>query len=197
MIDQLQADMKLGQSLHSAIKKYVSMETDYEGLFDTFQKKWGKYKDWNALKYQGNDNWDSLRNIGKIILIGFVKSYEAQGFTPILSENNLTYFGDKKITKKPDLIANRDGKLTIVDFKFGKTWTQEDVDINNQLTEYAMVVSQVFMEEPPINVAICNLRKETKDVKWIYGERTIEQIVSFISKEDKEEDILEMGFTPF
>lgn len=200
MTDQLIADMKLGQCLHSAIKKYVSMETDYEGLFDTFNKKWGKYEGWNLLKYQSGDTWGSLKNVGKIILIRFVKSYEEQDMVPILNESSLTYFGNKKITKKPDLIANKKGRITIVDFKFGKEWTQEEVDINEQLTEYAMIVSQALMEEPPIDVVICNLRKDTRDVRWIYGKRTKEQIELFIAKTDKEldvDEILKADFTPF
>lgn len=187
MSSQSIPDKLLGQVLHKVIKEYVTYEyvtDENEDIVSNFNAHWGKYKSWK-LAYQIGDDWDVMSIIGLLLLRRFVDSYEKQGITPYLNENKLSYI-DKDgviITKQPDFIGLKNGRVVIVDFKFGREWSQLDVDIDEQLTEYAMIAEQALNEKPPITVAVCNLIKGSREVKWLFGQRTKEQIEDFTHRQ--------------
>ncbi len=178
MSSQSSPNKLLGQVLHKVIKEYVTYEN--ENWYDNFNTHWEKYKSWK-LAYMIGDDWDALSVIGLLLLRRFADSYEKLGITACLNENKLSYIDENSniITKQPDFIGLKDGRVVIIDFKFGREWSQEDVDSNEQLTEYAMIVEQALDEKPPIHVAVCNLKKDSRQVRWIFSQRGKEQIEEF------------------
>lgn len=173
-INQNDADIRLGQVLHSAIRMYINGHGENIGTY--FHNRWMHYKDWR-LDYKDGEDWTYLHRIGVNLAINFPMTFHAQRIDIVMNEERLLFMGDRIITRQPDLIGNKDNNLVIIDFKYTtKPRTQESVDTDEQLSEYAMIACQTFSETPPIHVGICNLQKTTGKVKWVYSTRDKEQI---------------------
>ena len=179
MINQCSPDIRLGAVLHRTIKEYVSMENNAD-IADNFSIKWMVYKKWK-LDYSEGEDWDLFHNMGIVLVKQFEKEYIKRAISPLLSENKLTDCSGK--IEQPDFIGEDNDGLLIVDFKYGRPWTQEMVDTDEQLTRYAKTVSEILKEPPPIRVAICNLNKTTRGIGWFFSLRTSEQIDSIAKRE--------------
>ncbi len=170
MANQMGAHIRLGQSLHKAVESWLKDETG--DISSTFHNRWLKYRTWKLL-YNPGEDWDKLHGVGMGLALKFPGSFMSQGITAGLSEDGLSYFSDATILKRrPDLIAKKGGRVIVVDFKYSiDPWTQKRADMSEQLTETAMVACQALMEDPPIEVAICNLCGSTGEIRWFYGKR--------------------------
>lgn len=177
MINQMDADIRLGNVLHRVIKGYISMSI--ENALDYFNELWIKYAAWKLI-YKSGEDWDHLSVIGRSLVSDFEKKYIAYALIPIFAENKLIDCSGKIL--QPDFIGKDNDGILIVDFKYGRQWTQDMVDREEQLTRYARVVSQVFFEQPPIKVAVCNLNKDMRIAEWIFSMRTKEQLEGLVDK---------------
>lgn len=178
---KIDADTRLGDVIHRVVKQFISLEK--EELINNFMMQWDRQRAVD-LYYAPGDNWFELQGIGFLLMSRFRQSYEEQNLVPVHMENKLSYIdGRKTILLRPDFIAEKAGRLTIYDFKFGRSWLQHEVNESEQLTKYAMAVEQNFNETPPIQVCIVNFVKSSSTVKWLYGAITAEQIEAYRNKD--------------
>lgn len=175
------ADALWGRALHKAVKEYIC--TYGSNPVDVFASEWIACHGL-ALDYRRGDTWHSLYETGKKHMRDFPERFRQESIVPYLVESNLISVFNGYYSKRlrPDMVAMKDGKYLILDIKCGRTWTQEMVDAEEQLDEYANDLIPYFNLDS-IAVCVCNLTRGGQ-INFIYGNREV--------KEKIEEDALEM-----
>jgi CRISPR/Cas system-associated exonuclease Cas4 (RecB family) len=171
------ASLTFGQIIHRALAAFF---TENSNPVQTFSTAWIVFKD-VPLRYAFRESWDTLHERGQKLLQKFVTD-EFPRLTDIqasekafkLAISNL----DTPFVGIIDLLAQVDGKLTVVDFKTASAAYQDhEVDMSDQLTAYQLA-------EPGIaQSAFCVLVK-TKEprIDWYFSHRSGDRLVEFLSK---------------
>ena len=166
-----------GQTVHQALAFFFRENGNAVAFF---QKAWGEAKH-VELNYSQRESWQKLNGIGPMLMEKFVQR-EATKLTSIrgaekVFQLNITSL-DLPFIGVIDLIADLDGKQTVVDFKTsGSMYDEHEVILSDQLTAYQLA------EPNAEQAALCVLikAKEPK-IEWHVSARTGEQLVDFLSK---------------
>ncbi|HCR55637.1 TPA: hypothetical protein DIV49_01570, partial [Candidatus Saccharibacteria bacterium] len=171
------ASLRFGQCVHLALAAHFQ---EGENAVTFFESAWAEIKDFE-LRYSYRESWQSLNDKGKILLEKFLSeelpklgSIVASEKAFELSISNL----EVPFVGVIDLIADLDGKRTVVDFKTsGSAYDEFEVELSDQLTSYQLA-------EPDVQqCALCVLVK-TKEprIEWHLSSRTGEQMHEFLAK---------------
>jgi len=171
------ASLVFGQILHQALARLFRERGD---PVQFFERLWSEARDYD-LTYSQRESWEKLREIGRKLLERFLReefprlgAIRAAEKTFEINVSGL----DAPFTGVIDLVAELDGRPTVIDFKTASTAYQaHEVALSDQLTAYRLA-------EPAVNrAALCVLVK-TKEprIEWHLTERQPHQLVEFLSK---------------
>jgi CRISPR/Cas system-associated exonuclease Cas4 (RecB family) len=171
------ASLVFGAVVHLALAELFRHGADPVA---TFTKEWEALRE-VELRYSRKESWQSLKQKGEKLLqkftreevrkIGKVISVE-KVFKLALSNLDLPFIGII------DLIAEKEGKRTLVEFKTAVTDFEDyEVVLSDQLTAYQLA-------EPDVKrVAVCVFVKSKEPrIEWHITERKPEQIVEYLDK---------------
>ena len=136
------ASLVFGQVLHRALAFFFQGQGEPAAFF---QKAWGDAKHAN-LTYSQRESWEKLRASGEGLLAQFLRE-ELPRLNNVqasekLFELNITSL-DLPFIGVIDLVADLDGKRTVVDFKTsGSAYEEHEVVLSDQLTAYRLAVSR-------------------------------------------------------
>jgi len=161
------ASMVFGSVVHAALSHLFKTGQD---PVQRFTREWDEVKKLD-LTYGQRDSWEKLRETGRHLLerfvsdelprIGGVQASE-KAFELEITSLDLPFVG------VIDLLAEVDGKQTVIDFKTAaKSYEEHEVVLSDQLSGY-------WLAEPEVKqVAFCVLVK-TKEpkVQWHFSTRT-------------------------
>jgi PD-(D/E)XK nuclease superfamily len=171
------ASLLFGQTIHQALAYFFSTNGD-PGEFFT--------KAWEALerapvRYSGRSTWSGLGFTGQALLKKFIDeelphlgTVEASERAFELGVSNL----DVPFIGVIDLIADRNGRRTVIDFKTSSSAYQDhDVALSDQLTAYRLAVPEAE------DAALCVFVK-TKEprIDWFLTKRSGSQLYEFLQK---------------
>ena len=171
------ASLVFGKILHQALAHLFQTGED---PVQFFLQNWGGAKELD-LTYSQRDSWDKLQAAGRVLLekflreelprLGKIQAAE-KAFELDITTLDLPFVGFI------DLIAEVDGKHTLVDFKTSASAYQDhEVAMSDQLTAYQLA------EPEAEQAALCVLIK-TKEpkIEWQVASRTSDQLVEYVSK---------------
>ena len=171
------ASLVFGQILHQALAFFFQKQGDAVAFF---QKAWGEAKH-VELKYSQRESWQKLQARGPALLEKFfreeVPRLENVTASEKVFELNITSL-DLPFIGVIDLIADLDGKRTVVDFKTsGSAYEDHEAVLSDQLTAYQLA------EPDAEQTALCVLIK-TKEpkIEWHLAKREGSQLLEFLSK---------------
>jgi putative RecB family exonuclease len=171
------AGLVFGSVMHLALADYFRRKAD---LIGTFLQDWDGLKS-VPLRFSRRESWEKLRDIGQKLLAKFA-SEEARKIGRVFSVEASHTLGVSNLSLPfvgvTDLVAEMDGKRTLIDFKTAATdFDDSEVALLDQVTAYTMA-------EPEIEqIAICVLVK-TKEpqIRWHKTSRTPAQLVEYLAK---------------
>lgn len=171
------ASLLFGQTIHQALAYHFSTKgnpTEY------FTKVWEDLEK-IPVRYSGRATWASLGFTGQALLKKFI-------------EDELPRLGDVRASERAfelaipnvdvpfigviDLVALRDGKREVVDFKTSSSsYADHDVALSDQLTAYSLA-------EPEANAAALCVFVKTKEprIEWYASKRSGSQLTEFLQK---------------
>jgi RecB family exonuclease len=171
------ATLVFGQVIHAAIAQFFIEHGNPETFFGS---AWEEVRQID-LTYNQKDSWEKLRAVGAGLLGKFGEEYPKK----ISRITGVEHRFEIRITslKTPvigyiDLIAEVDGKRTVLDFKTAaSTYEEHEVALSDQLTAYQLA------EPGAEQTGLCVLVK-TKEpkVEWYFSKRTGDQITEFLDK---------------
>jgi hypothetical protein len=171
------ASLVFGKILHQALALLFREQGDPVALFLNIWKEADSYD----LSYSQRDSWGKLNSCGQALLDKFVQE-ETHRLAAIRA---VEQFFSLRITTLGlpligviDLLADLDGKRTVVDFKTAAASYEEyEVILSDQLTAYQLA------EPDAEQAALCVLVK-TKEprIEWHLATRTGEQLIEFLTK---------------
>lgn len=171
------ASLLFGQTIHQALAFYFGMKGDPVAYF---QKAWEDIEKM-PVKYNGRATWSGLGFTGQALLKKFIEEelprlgkVEAseKAFELAISDLDVPFVG------VIDLIAERDGRPTVIDFKTSASAYQDhDVALSDQLSAYRLAAPLVQ------DAAFCIFVK-TKEprIDWYLGKRSGSQLAEFLKK---------------
>ena len=171
------ATLVFGSLIHLALAHLFNKKAEPVKFF---VEVWSGLKEFE-LTYGKKDSWEKLRLCGEGLLQKFVteelpriRSVKAVEKRFELNVSNL----DLPVVGAIDLIADVDGRDTVVDFKTAdKSYGPADVELSDQLTTYEIAEPEVA------DLALCVLIKTTEPkVKWYPTKRGPEQLAEFLYK---------------
>jgi putative RecB family exonuclease len=173
------ANLVFGQIVHQALAHLFRSEGDPVQFFLDQWKLAGGYD----LSYGQRDSWEKLQGTGQALLDRFVRQ-EAQRVGKISGiektfELAITTL-DLPLVGIIDLVAEVDGKRTVVDFKTSASAYQDhEVILSDQLPAYQLA-------EPAAEQAALCVFVKTKEpqIEWHLSRRTGEQMGEFLDKAD-------------
>jgi hypothetical protein len=171
------ANLVFGQIIHQSLSHLFTKQGDPVKLF---RDQWILMKD-VQLDYSKKESWSKLESVGWKLLEEFIQK-ELPRFGKIEASEKafkLKITGlDLWLVGFIDLIAELDGKKTVVDFKTSATAYQEyEVILSDQLTAYKLAEPEVEKS------ALCVLVKTQKPkINWYKGDRAAPEILEFLSK---------------
>jgi RecB family exonuclease len=173
------ASLVFGQIVHQAL---ASLFRDGTDPVKSFEDAWNEVQQ-IGLDYSQRESWEKLQASGRALLEMFVRHEQPRlerieapekRFELTITTLGLPFIGII------DLIANLDGKKTVVDFKTaGSGYQDHEVILADQLTAYQLA------EPSAEQTSFCVLVK-TKEpqIEWHLGRRSGEQLTEYISKAD-------------
>ena len=171
------ASLIFGQAIHQALA------TLFRSLGDSvkhFQEIWHGISDLE-LDYSVKESWDKLKTTGEILLARFVAEELPRlrniGAVEKVFELGITNL-DLPFVGVIDLVADLDGKKTVVDFKTSALPYQEhEVILSDQLTAYMLAQPEADQ------VALCVMVKaKVPKIEWHLTHRTPEQLTDYLAK---------------
>jgi RecB family exonuclease len=171
------ANLVFGKLVHESLAALFRDGTDPA---EHFSASWNVAKG-EELDYSSKDSWEKLNTAGQSLLEKFVKEDLARLSNVRAAEEafelNVTSL-DVPLVGIIDLVADLDGKTTVVDFKTSaSTYKPHEVRLSDQLTSYQLAHPDVRQS------ALCVLVK-TKEpkIEWHVATRTGSQLLEFLSK---------------
>jgi RecB family exonuclease len=171
------ANLAFGQVVHKAL---AALFRGGEDPVKHFTECWATLREID-LSYAKRDSWEKFLASGQALLDLFVRE-TASRLTNITAveksfEIVVTRLG-QPLVGIVDLVADLDGKKTVVDFKTASsTYKPHEVILADQLTAYALA------EPEAVQIAFCVLVKtKTPKVDWYVSARTSDQIAEYIDK---------------
>ncbi len=171
-------NLVFGQVLHEALA------TLFQGAdpIKHFQDVWSAARQ-IELRYSSRDSWERLNTVGQGLIDKFVEEelpkVNSVQFTEERFEFRISSL-DVPFVGVIDLVADLEGKRTVIDFKSSSTHYQaHEVALSDQLTAYQLA-------EPGVeSLALCILVK-TKDpkIQWFKSSRDPEQLKEYLAKLD-------------
>lgn len=173
------ASLVFGQILHQALAFFFQEKGDAIAFF---QKAWGEAKHL-GLTYSQRESWGKLRERGQALLEKFLRE-ELPRLKQVRASEKVFEFSitglDLPFIGVIDLVADLDGKRTVVDFKTsGSAFEDHEAVLSDQLTAYQLA------EPDAEQTALCVLIK-AKDpkIEWHLSKRNGDQLVEFLAKAD-------------
>jgi RecB family exonuclease len=173
------ANLVFGQVMHQSLAHLFGAQGD---PLKFFQERWHALKN-TPLDYGKTESWAKLELIGRGLLEEFLQK-ELSRFGKIEASEKAF---ELKITGMDlafvgiiDLIAELDGKRTVVDFKTSASAYQaHEVLLSDQLSAYQLA------EPAAENSALCVLVKTQKPkIEWHKADRTASEVMEFLAKVD-------------
>jgi hypothetical protein len=173
------ANLVFGQVMHRSLSHLFGAQGD---PLKFFQGHWRDLKD-TPLDYAKTESWAKLESIGRGLLdeilqkelsrFGRVEASE-KAFELQITGLNLSFVGII------DLIAELDGKRTVVDFKTSASaYQQHEVLLSDQLSAYQLA------EPAAENSVLCVFVKTQKPkIEWHKANRTAGEVMEFLAKVD-------------
>ncbi len=171
------ATLVFGQVLHAAIAQFF-VEKGAPAVF--FAGAWEEVRQID-LTYNQKESWEKLKIVGA----GLMEKFHEEHPKRIGRVRGVEQRFEIRITslKTPmigfiDLIAEVDGKNTVLDFKTSaSSYEEHEVALSDQLTAYQLA------EPGAEQTGLCVLVK-TKEpkIEWYFSKRTGEQIAEFLDK---------------
>lgn len=171
------ASLLFGQAIHQALCGYFQKREDPVGCFT---------QNWNEchkapLHFSAREDWDKLLERGQTLLKK-VLADEVPRLSKVIAaelpfELRVTTLG-VPLVGVIDLLAEIDGRLTVIDFKTsGSSYDDHEVILSDQLTTYHLAQPEARQS------ALCVFVK-TKEpkIEWYFAERTGEQLTQFLEK---------------
>lgn len=171
------ASLAFGQTIHQALGFFFATKEDPVEFFD---RVWGDLEK-SELRYGGRNTWAKLLSTGRMLIEKFVQEEvprlgrvigSEQSFELAISNLEMPFIGIV------DLIADRDGKRTVIDFKTSSSAYQDhEVAMSDQLTAYRLAVPEAD------EAALCVFVK-TKEprIDWYTATRSGPQLTEFLRK---------------
>lgn len=171
------ASLVFGQIVHQALAFFFREKGDAVAFF---QKAWREAKH-IELTYSKKESWEKLRDSGPALIGKFLQEElpklqnvraSEKVFTLNITSLDLPFIG------VIDLLADLEGKRTVVDFKTsGSAYEDHEVVLSDQLTSYQLA------EPEAEQAALCVLIK-TKEpkIEWHVAKRTGDQLTEFLAK---------------
>jgi RecB family exonuclease len=171
------ATLVFGQVIHAAIAQFFIEHGKPETFFGS---AWDEVRKID-LTYNQKDSWEKLRAVGAGLLGKFGEEYprKINRVTGVEKrfEIRITSF-TAPLVGYIDLIAEIDGKRTVLDFKTAAaSYEEHEVTLSDQLTAYQLA------EPGAEQTGLCVLVK-TKEpkVEWHFSKRNGSQIAEFLDK---------------
>ncbi len=171
------AAMVFGQVMHAAIAQFFTEKGDPEKLFSG---AWIEVSQID-LSYSQKESWEKLKVVGNGLLEKFRQEHPKRiGRTAGIEkrfEIRITSLTEP-IIGYIDLIAEVDGKPTVLDFKTSNSsFEPHEAVLSDQLTAYQLA------EPDAERIGLCVLVK-TKEpkIEWHFAKRTGDQISEFLDK---------------
>jgi len=171
------AALMFGQTIHQSLAFFFAMRGDPIAFF---AKVWGELEK-VALRYGARGSWEKLWSTGQALLEKFVSEEVPRLGRVVASEHafelavsNL----DVPFIGIIDLVADREGKRTVIDFKTSSSsYADHEVAMSDQLTAYRLAVPEAE------DAALCVFVK-TKEprIDWYAARRDGPQLVEFLRK---------------
>jgi len=171
------ASLVFGQIVHQALAFFFHKGGDPASFF---QQAWSEAKQID-LSYGQRESWEKLQGRGRALLEKFLRE-ELPKLTNIRASEkvfdlNITSL-DLPFIGVIDLLADLEGKPTVVDFKTsGSAYEEHEVALSDQLTAYQLA------EPAAEQAALCVLVK-TKEprIEWHLAKRTGGQLTEYLAK---------------
>lgn len=171
------ANLLFGQILHQGL---AYLFRDGSDPVSFFKDAWGDAKEAD-LTYSARTSWEKLDACGQVLLEKFLREemprLERIESVEKVFELSITSL-DLPFVGVIDLVADLDGKKTLVDFKTSASvYRDHEVRLSDQLTAYQLA------EPDAEQAALCVLVK-TKEPKinWHTSTRSAEQLTEFLAK---------------
>jgi len=173
------ASLVFGQAVHQALAVLFQSQDDPVRFF---MKLWEEVNQLDV-DYSPKESWEKLRVTGQRLLDKFIHE-QAQRLGKVQAaervfELNITCL-DLPFVGVIDLVADLDGKKTVVDFKTAaSSYEDHEVALSDQLTAYQLA------EPDAEQTALCVFVKtKAPRIEWHLAERTGAQLVEFLAKVD-------------
>lgn len=171
------ASLTFGRIVHQALAQLFQTGEDPT---EVFTEMWSDVRQ-QELTYAQRDSWEKFRDAGRSLLEKFVQeelprieAVEAseKGFRLDISSLDLPFVGII------DLVADVEGKRTVVDFKTsGSAYPEHEARMADQLTAYQLA------EPEAEQAALCVLiRTKNPRIEWQFTARTAEELTSYLAK---------------
>ena len=171
------ASMIFGQFVHQALAHLFRTGSD---PVKWFLGEWDDVKDLQ-LTYSARESWEKLALTGQSLLETFVEedAPKLRNVTKVEQPFSLRVTGlDLPLVGVIDLVAELDGKSTVVDFKTsGSSYESHEAGMSDQLTAYQLA-------EPSVEQAALCVLVKTKEprIEWHVTQRTGGQLVEYLEK---------------
>lgn len=182
------ANLVFGQAIHESL---AAMFERGEDLVRTFTTIWEAVRS-TTINYTGRASWSSLNMKGRALLELFMEqgAPRIRAVSAVEQRFELTVTGlALPLVGVVDLVAELDGKKTLVDFKTaGSRYNAHEVEISDQLTAYQMA------EPSAEQTAFCVLVK-TKEPQliWLVSRRSGAQLAEYVEKVGVVADAIRSG----
>ena len=171
------ASLAFGQVVHQALAHLFQTGGDPVAVF---LESWSEAKQ-TELTYSTRDSWEKLHDVGQALLEKFVEEELSRIGDVTAAEKEFTL--DITSLELPfvgfiDLIADLDGKHTVVDFKTSASaYGEHEVHMSDQLTAYQLAEPEAEQS------ALCVLIKtKTPKIEWHPTTRTADQVMEYLAK---------------
>lgn len=171
------ASFAFGITIHQALSLFFKKRDD---PFAFFESTWNEARE-IELRYAYRESWEKLAERGKLLLekfldegiqrVGIIHASE-KAFELNVSNLELPFVGII------DLIADLDGKRSVVDFKTSSSsYEDHEADLSDQLTAYQLA-------EPGVEQCALCVFVKTKEpkIEWFTSTRTGVQFTEYLKK---------------
>lgn len=171
------ANLVFGQTLHQSL---AALLRDGQDPQTVFSEAWAQARDLD-LTFSRGDSWEKLKAKGDLLLQKFLAEDLGRlgKITAVEERFSLTLTGlDLPFIGVIDLVADLDGKRTVVDFKTaGASYQDHQVALSDQLTAYQLA-------EPEAEAAALCVLVKTKEVRieWHLSGRSAAQLQEYLAK---------------
>jgi len=171
------ASLVFGQILHQALAQLFRTKAD---PVNVFQRAWNALRG-GDLTFGKRESWEQLAGCGEKLLATFVEDELSRigdvlavekGFSLTITSLPLPFVG------VIDLLAEIDGRKTVLDFKTaGSRYEEHTIILSDQLSAYALA------EPDTDEVALCVLLKTaTPRIEWHRSTRAAPQLLEYLEK---------------